>query len=176
MEQIGLTPAESLCLSCGLCCSGVLHNWTFLQPEEVDLASKLGLEVIQPSRRQTRSDPRPVFRQPCRALDGTTCQIYKDRPQACRVYTCHVLQRMEIGELSQAEAQELVSCARHLIDELRAKMSHPAAFLSLDWQVKVNWRHGQALPEDVAPVFTELVDLLRREWKTKWQRGRPRRR
>lgn len=162
--------AEILCLSCGFCCSGTLHNWTYLQPEELSGARAAGLDVVEPGRFRSRQDPRPVFRQPCRALEGTTCQIYPTRPQACRNYVCHVLQRVESGDLSLEAALDIVRQARRLVDDLRSRMPHPASYLSLDWQLRVNWPPESPLPEDVQPIFDELAALLQGEWKTKWRR------
>jgi hypothetical protein len=170
-----LSPAEQLCLSCGMCCDGTLHNWTYLQPEELARASAAGLEVFQPPRRQARHDPRPGFRQPCRALRGLECQIYRERPQACQDYICPVLQRLNDGELSLQAAQEIVQQARQLIRLLRTEMPFPAEVLSLEWQVRLNWPAHKPLPADVEPIFVALAGLLRREWKMKWRRQRPKR-
>src|SRR5512143_2378157 len=114
MSLTSHSPAETLCLSCGMCCSGTLHNWTNLQPQERSQARQLGLDVF------TRRDGTVAFRQPCAAFEDPICTIYTHRPQACREYVCPLLKRLMDGEISLEPALSHTRQARQLIASLQS--------------------------------------------------------
>lgn len=95
-------PMSGLCLSCGLCCSGVIFSFVPVAPHD-DVAPLedvgIALAVVDGERR---------FVQPCAAHDGRECRVYARRPTACRQYRCDLLQRVEEGELEPAEALRLI--------------------------------------------------------------------
>ncbi len=92
----------SLCLTCGLCCNGVLFHLVRLQTGDLisELAG-LGLKI----RRKKGSDQ---FSQPCPALDGCQCTIYSQRPTRCRRFECQQLQGVMKGEISKQVAKERI--------------------------------------------------------------------
>jgi Fe-S-cluster containining protein len=95
-----------LCLSCGLCCNGVLFGDVKLQAEDnAALLRKLGLS-IQKVR----------FKQPCVALDGCRCKIYADRPAYCHKFECLLLKRVHSGHLDQEAALKTIKTAREKIE------------------------------------------------------------
>ena len=97
-----------LCLSCGLCCNGVLFGDVKLQAEDNPaLLHKLGLS-IQKAR----------FKQPCAALDGCRCKIYSDRPAYCRKFECLLLKRVQAGHLDPEQALMTIKAARDQIDSV----------------------------------------------------------
>lgn len=60
--------AQTLCKSCGLCCSGHLFAWVRLNANELDKSEALGLNVI-------RNDPcQSGFVQPCPVLGDIMLQ------------------------------------------------------------------------------------------------------
>lgn len=58
-----------------------------------------------------RSDGTPVMLQGCDGLAGSRCTIYAQRPEGCRRYSCHLLTALTEGEVSLAEALEVVNGA-----------------------------------------------------------------
>ena len=83
------SPAEQLCLACGLCCNGVLFKDVELQPGDDAIGlRKQGLPVSRPR------SPVGVLRfpQPCAALGpDCRCHIYPDRPTRCQQFECALL-------------------------------------------------------------------------------------
>lgn len=83
------SPANLLCKSCGLCCSGHLFAWVRLNANELDRSEALGLNVI-------RNDPRQRgFNQPCPLWQGI-CTVYTspDYPRSCGTYKCQLLREL----------------------------------------------------------------------------------
>ncbi len=107
--------ANTLCKSCGLCCTGHLFIWVKLRPSELDPAEALGMRVL-------RSEPRQRgFNQPCPLWLGQ-CAIYTspNYPHACRSYKCKLLKEV-IGEnIPLPNALKVVKHARDIISELES--------------------------------------------------------
>jgi len=109
-------PASALCLACGLCCDGNLFTQVPLRGDEIDRVRRRGLPILE----------RPqgaVLQQRCAALDGCRCEIYDDRPAACRGYRCMLLTSLGEGEVSLAEALVIVGQAHAAIAEVAR--AHP---------------------------------------------------
>lgn len=96
-----------LCTQCGLCCTGALHNYAILDPDEVDFASGLGLTL--------RTAGRPGFALPCPLLQDSVCTIYGNRPRVCGNYKCQLLQDLEAGSVTLDVAIGKVGTAKELI-------------------------------------------------------------
>ncbi len=111
----GMTSSGDFCATCGLCCDGTLFEYAHLQPDEIDAAMASGLEVGEFAGE-------PGFAQPCRHLCGTRCNIYVDRPKACRKYRCAMLKRMETGEIAAEQAAKHVAAVRSVVTSLNAEM------------------------------------------------------
>ena len=99
---------SALCTACGLCCTGALHNFAVLEPDEVGFASSIGLKL--------RTEGRPGFALPCPKLSGSCCSIYVDRPRVCSRFECALLNAMEAGSTSFEQASATVADARKLFD------------------------------------------------------------
>jgi Fe-S-cluster containining protein len=115
--EVHVTPAEKLCLACGLCCDGTLFDNVRLGPrDDAQKLKSLGLPVAI-SRAQT---PITFFRQPCAALCADrTCRLYADRPTQCRTFECGVFKAAEAGRITSAAALRLVKQARQRADDIR---------------------------------------------------------
>lgn len=115
MEETNEPPANQLCKSCGLCCSGHLFIWTKLRSGELDSIEALGVKVIRsvPSQRG--------FNQPCPLWEGQ-CTIYTSTsyPRFCRTYKCALLKKLLDETTSLLEALSLVEQAKEMIHELEA--------------------------------------------------------
>lgn len=82
------SPANLLCKSCGLCCTGHLFVWTKLRSSELDSIQSLGVDVFrEPGQRG--------FNQPC-PLWQEHCTIYEtpQYPRFCRTYKCKLLKQV----------------------------------------------------------------------------------
>lgn len=111
--NINESPANTLCKSCGLCCSGHLFAWVRLNASELSPAESLGLKVI-------RNDPRQRgFIQPCPLWNGM-CTIYEsvDYPRSCKTYKCIVLRRLLDEDISLPDALTVIQDTLDLIREI----------------------------------------------------------
>jgi len=108
---------SQLCVSCGLCCDGALHDAAALLPEEMSLALSLGMKV-------TRSGQDVRFSLPCHLLKDRCCTVYANRPSPCRNYKCRLLRSLQAGEKSLEECLDKVSTARSLLNDLEDVLPH----------------------------------------------------
>lgn len=106
--------SQTLCKSCGLCCSGHLFSWVRLNANELDKVENLGLNVI-------RNDPRQRgFLQPCPVWKNGVCTVYEspDYPSSCRKYKCVVLRKLLDEEIDFPDAMNQIQETLSLIREL----------------------------------------------------------
>ncbi len=109
---------ETLCTRCGLCCDGTLLGDVELTgPAEAARLELLGLDV------DTDDGDADVLPLPCAALRGTWCRIYAQRPQACRAFTCRLLQRAQRGEVTADDALARISETRAQVQNVKALLS-----------------------------------------------------
>lgn len=122
--------SSEFCLTCGLCCNGVLHAYTSIHPNEVALARSLGLAVV----------PRKGalgFKQPCRLYKKQRCSNYLNRPSSCKDYQCALFQKYLAGELKTEAAGQIILRSKELFaalleqlppgysfDQLRTTLDH----------------------------------------------------
>jgi hypothetical protein len=110
----GLSAGSQLCMSCGLCCMGVIHDRAALDESEIPAARRLGLQVMDGER--------PLFALPCPRLEGTQCGVYSQRPSVCQRYKCQLLQDVEAGRIEPRDAVHHVGIAKGLLERLRGAM------------------------------------------------------
>lgn len=112
-EKATAQPTSSdICLSCGLCCNGVLYARVNLTPKEEALAEELALPIIEDDA-GVRSVP-----QPCQCFVDERCSIYEQRFGTCRTYRCALLRNVESGHVPAAEALGVIEQARGLLRAL----------------------------------------------------------
>jgi uncharacterized protein len=117
LEPAATSPAQSLCVRCGLCCDGTIFEWGRVVPEDEPAQLDAGGFVLQ-----TVGD-RQRFRQPCHHHQSRICTIYQQwRPSICHRFKCGVLRRMEAGELSVDEAHALIQRTVKLADQVWAQL------------------------------------------------------
>ena len=105
-EPTDTNQGSRLCTHCGLCCRGALHDYAFLEPDEVEAATAIGLPVLDCEQL--------AFALPCPKLAGTVCSIYGNRPLVCGRYRCQLLRNLEAGNLSFDDAIDKVDTAKGL--------------------------------------------------------------
>ena len=96
---------SGLCLACGLCCQGVLHDSVPLDDDELDKAQRLRLPVVE-------SPLRNAFRLPCTRLDDRRCTVYAERPRVCASYACESLRAYGAGEIDREAALGRIAAVR----------------------------------------------------------------
>ena len=92
--------AETLCLSCGLCCDGSLF-WA------VELGS---VDAVPDGLEAGGRLP-----QPCAFHTAGACGIYATRPGQCRAFVCGVLQTVQDGARDRAWGLARIEAMRHLL-------------------------------------------------------------
>ena len=150
---------SQFCRACGLCCNGVLHPYTSIHPDEVDLVRTFGLTIVP--RKGTLSFP-----QPCALYKKGLCSNYPHRPSACRAYECALLKKYLAGETDLQsgvpiiqESKERYAALLHRIpdgysfDQLRTALDSEAD--SDRDAVGAN-----ALRQTHAAVFHELLQFI----------------
>jgi len=108
----------SLCQSCGLCCDGSLFSRVPLGASEQVSAHQLKVITNDFGGRHVP--------QRCAALAGTVCEVYSERPRACRRYECLLFGAHREGEVSLPEALLVVQRAQSLVVAARAASTKAA--------------------------------------------------
>ncbi len=147
--------ASRLCVTCGLCCNGVMFQIVKLQPGESPKAlAALGLKV-----------KRGAFAQPCAALDGLRCSIYADRPTRCRLFECKQLKRVEAEEITEASALAAIREVQRRVAELnglleKADATNPRKSISHRCATALAEPHPEELRASLALAMHELETML----------------
>jgi hypothetical protein len=147
---------QNLCLTCGLCCNGVLFKDVVLQPADArSKLAKLGL----PLRRGGRQDR---FPQPCAALEGCSCRIYTERPARCQQFECLLFQSVAQGQTTLPAALRRVRQAQQKAERVRRLLRalgdvDETVALSIRFRrMRVRFEKGLASAEDI-DRFGELT-------------------
>src|SRR5690349_16946837 len=111
---------SSLCLSCGLCCQGLLHHLVPLDDDELERAARLRLPLYESPLYQ-------AFRLPCPRLADRRCTVYPERPRTCATYRCDVLQAYGRGEIDEPTALSRIDRVREQTAEV-ARRSGEASY------------------------------------------------
>jgi uncharacterized protein len=109
------SPTESICLSCGLCCNGVIFADLKLQPQDDPVRlEEFGLPL------KRRVAPKAIrVCQPCAAFEDCRCRFYAERPQYCREFECLLLKRLQSGRTDRAAALRVIRAAHQRADKVR---------------------------------------------------------
>jgi Fe-S-cluster containining protein len=117
MEPRSAKERSDLCVSCGLCCQGALHDLVPLDEDELERAARLRLPLVE-------SPLRLAFRLPCPRLEDRRCTVYEERPRTCASYACGVLRAYGEGEIDESTALERVARVR---EQTAEAARHPPA-------------------------------------------------
>jgi Fe-S-cluster containining protein len=109
---------SELCLSCGLCCKGLIFNRVAVRPDETEMAEDLELHCF-PS-----GDGKFAIRLPCPLFKGERCSIYSNRFDACKKYRCDLLKRLIIGDLSLLESKRMVIKTKNIMSSISQRMTN----------------------------------------------------
>ena len=109
-----VSPSQSLCLKCGLCCDGTFLSGVPLKPDdEFGPLKAIGINIIS-------ENDLTVFKLPCAALKNCACAVYANRPQRCRTFKCELLKRFERDDISEQSALEIINKVKSLKKEMNA--------------------------------------------------------
>lgn len=154
-ESAGQTSpdAGSICIGCGLCCDGTLHSNTRVKKDDEDSVAAAGLPVVL-------DEGKRVFRQPCPHFANGRCGIYAQRPPVCRTYKCALLQNVEQGAISIADARQKILTAKSLAQAIRNSSTEVAtpsrrAELKARLQEQLGGRKGK----ERTAIAKRLLDL-----------------
>jgi superfamily I DNA/RNA helicase len=106
------SPANLLCKSCGLCCTGHLFVWTKLRSPELDTIQSLGVKVLREPGQRGFNQPCPLWREHCTIYESP------QYPRFCRTYKCKLLKQMLDEETPLPSALIVVRRTKSLILDL----------------------------------------------------------
>lgn len=112
------TVATRLCLSCGLCCNGVLFRDVELQSgdDAAHLAAAgMPLRAVRRSGGTISRSP-----QPCAMLCADNkCRVYESRPSRCREFECVLFKAVTAGEVTVDAALKTIRQAHSRAEKVR---------------------------------------------------------
>lgn len=157
--------AEKICLTCGLCCNGVIFGDVQLQ--RGDNAAKLEALGLPLSRFRSRPTEdgmvtRWRFPQPCAAFDGCHCRIYENRPKYCRAFDCALLKTVKAEKIKIPAALRKISKARALSEKVRQllrELGDKDEHLALNLRYRRTAQRLQQIGSSkrIAALFSELT-------------------
>ncbi len=154
-----------LCLACGLCCLGLLHEWARLQEREIPAAHELGLrpEVLPDG---------PAFALPCPCHQDGRCTVYEQRLSPCREYRCKLLREYQDGQVTWDEGLRRVRRAQQLVAALRQRLGSPKTG-GIWQQIRAAASQAVAEPETQLDVAALSVHCQRYFWRQPLAAGDP---
>lgn len=122
-----LAKGSDLCVECGLCCKGFIHNYAVLYDDEIERADRLNLDHFRSENKKSEDESADAgtsyaFRLPCLCHQDGKCSVYPDRPRVCGEYKCDVLVRFLEREVSFEESQALVRETLRLVENVERYM------------------------------------------------------
>lgn len=152
--------AAALCMQCGLCCDGTFFGSVVIADDESDRLRRVGLPVVG-------EDGARTMRQPCSALRDCLCDVYAERPKACRTYECDLRVSVLDGSTNEASAHLSLARMHALLATVRAAFDVKGtsiweAVVALDGLAPLDRMtpEGRRFDEGIAAV-SELLDLAR---------------
>ena len=157
LHQGGLpVDGSPLCLACGLCCQGLLHEWAKLEPAETADAERLGLPTF--------AHPQgPGFTLPCPRHREGRCTVYDERPSPCRGFRCKLLRRYLAGEVTWEEGLRRVEQVKQLVAAVRRRTS-AGEDVSVWQQLRAFEAAGPALEPELRLDVAALVVQCQRHF------------
>ena len=114
MSAASTPDGSRLCLACGLCCQGLLHEWAHLEPGETADAERLGLPTFMHPQG-------PGFTLPCPRHHEGRCTVYDERPSPCSGFRCKLLRRYLAGEVAWEEGLRRIEQVKRLVADVRRR-------------------------------------------------------
>lgn len=154
MTELGAADDTPLCVTCAMCCDGTLFRRAKIYDGEVDEIRESGLEILE-------DENATFFRLPCRHNHCGACQIYDRRFHVCRTFFCALYKRQAAGEISMADARNVVATALSIRD--RVTENEPRARMHIDRHAMRNElaeRLATASPAERPAIGRQLIELI----------------
>lgn len=158
-----------LCLSCGLCCEGVIFNRAALKDDEIRLAKDYNLDYFP------AGEEKFAFRLPCHLYQDNKCSIYLSRPDACKRYRCDLLKRLTSGNIDLEESKQIVSQVKSLMDSINKRMiniehsgdfrQRVVKFMDLRSRNSMVYKDSNALLKDIGLFYSTLQQYIEKRAK-----------
>jgi len=158
-----------LCLSCGLCCEGVIFNRAALKHDEIRLAKDYDLDYFPEGEGEF------AFRLPCHLYQDDKCSMYLSRPDACKRYRCDLLKRLTGGNIDLEESKQIVSQVKSLMDSIDKRMinvehsgdfrQRVVKFLDLRSRNSMVYKDSNALLRDIELFYSNLQQYIEKRAK-----------
>ena len=156
-----------LCLSCGICCNGVLFKDVRLQPsDDAEQLRALGLPLTRrragSKKASSAASASYQFPQPCQALGcDCRCRIYADRPGYCRAFECALFKNVAAGRIEVAAALRIIRATLERADQVQrllAQLGDTEKSVALSVRFRRMRRRIEAggLDGDTARIYGEL--------------------
>ena len=150
-----LSPANELCLACGMCCAGTIYSVLPIGQDEVEASRAAGMTI------SAGHEGEPAAALPCPHLNGTACGLYDQwRPRTCGEYMCRLQQRMGAGEIGLTAAKAEVARLKELIADRLPETAH-RPLRELVIEAAALTRAGPIPPEKARMVM--MVGAVNRE-------------
>ena len=156
-----MTEEQQLCLTCGMCCDGVIFADVRLQADDdAGRLRELGLPLCGTRKRLESGGLK--FAQPCAALEGYACRIYPERPAHCRNFECLLLKAVKSGRFRREAAVRMIRDAQMRAEKVRVLLR---ALGNKDEEIALSMRFRRTkaaieraeLNEHTAAVYGELT-------------------
>ncbi|MBK9138483.1 MAG: YkgJ family cysteine cluster protein [Verrucomicrobia bacterium] len=169
-----LTRLSRLCLSCGLCCNGVLFAEVCLVRGDDPAVLRAAGLPIEP-RRPPRTTPDPAaseppaqllpwrLRQPCAALaPNRTCVVYQGRPARCRTFECALFQQVQADAARFASVRRRITATQRLVsrvNRLLVRLGESDVRKALFARIRTTRRRfeRQIVEPETAAVYADLT-------------------
>lgn len=145
--------ADDLCTECGLCCDGTFFGSVLVATTERERLERVGLRIVD-------ADGARSMAQPCSALRGCLCAVYRDRPTACVQYQCLLRKRVVAGEVPLADARTTVAHMRALLATIRKAFALPGT--TSIWEAILALEEPEMFEgdDDAAYVYAAGIDAV----------------
>jgi hypothetical protein len=139
-----ISRGSQLCLSCGLCCQGLMEKAAVLEPNEIELAKELKLEYFM------TIDGIYKFHLPCPLVSENVCTVYGNRhPSVCTEFQCLLLDQLLNDEISLEASLKIIHKIKKYTNSIKEKISfidRSKSFLDL---IQDCWDSQQDLNEEL---------------------------
>ncbi len=149
-----ISNASKLCLSCSLCCHGIMEKAAVLEPCELEMAKELKLDYYM------AEDGIYKFNLPCRLINGTTCTVYSSRhPNVCKEFQCILLDMLLNNEVSLEASIKTIQRIKKYINLIKEKIPNDGSksFMAV---VEDYWDLGEDLNEELLPAIAAFRYLM----------------
>lgn len=118
IEAVIENEGQKLCVSCSMCCSGIMFGNLYITEEE--------RERLGPRAEYYYKDKQLCLRLGCKLIGSNgVCQAFETRPSGCGEYRCALLKKLNQGEIDLESAIAVTKEAKRLNGDV-LKSAHQA--------------------------------------------------